>query len=95
MHRRSELSRRELAALLVALPAAPALARAEEKAAERASPLAEFLAAREPGLSAAEREALKKSVSGAEKGLQVIRDFALPPDVAPAVRFAALKSKRR
>src|SRR5262245_6336790 len=94
MERRFELSRRDLAKLLVALPVAPAVAE-EPKQAPPASPLAEFLAAQEPGLSPAEREALKKSISGAEKGLQVIRSFQLPPDVPPALRFSALPSRKR
>lgn len=93
MDRRFELSRRELARVLLALPAVPALARAEEK--QPPSPLAEFLASREPGLSPAERAALRKSVVGLEKTLQVIRDFKLVPDAAPCLRFAALKSKGR
>jgi hypothetical protein len=94
MDRRFELSRRELAKLLVALPAVPALAE-EKKEAEKASPLAEFIAGREAGLTAAERDALQKNITGAEKGLEVIRSFRLPPDTPPAVRFAALSSKKR
>ena len=94
MDRRFELSRRELAKLLVALPAVPALAQ-EEKEEETPSPLAEFIAGQEAGLSPAEREALKKNITGAEKGLEVIRSFQLPPDVPPAVRFAALPSRKR
>lgn len=94
MNRRFELSRRDLAKLLVALPAAPALAQGPQET-EQATPLAEFLAGQEAGLSPVEREALKKSITGAEKGLQVVRAFKLPPDVPPAVRFAALASKKR
>jgi hypothetical protein len=94
MNRRFELSRRDLAKLLVALPAAPALAQGPQET-EQASPLAEFLAGQEAGLSPVERAALKKNVTGAEKGLQVIRAFTLPPDVPPALRFAALPSKKR
>lgn len=93
MSRRFEPSRRELARMLLALPAAPALARVDEPS--PASPLAEFLAANEPGLSPAERAALRRSVSGLEKTLQLIRDFELPPDAAPCLRFAALKSGGR
>ena len=91
MHR-FELSRRELARILLALPAAPALAAQEQ---EPPSPLAQFLAARQAGLSAQERAALEKSVTGLEKTLKVIRDFELPPDTAPCLRFSALKAKRR
>jgi hypothetical protein len=93
--RRVELRRRDLARLLVALPAAPALLRADAKKEDPPSPTAEFLAAQEKGLSAAERQALKKSVGGFEKSLQAIRDFALAPEVPPSFRFAARKSRAR
>ena len=95
--RRFAFRRRDLARLLLALPAAPALLRADEKKKEeeKPSPTAEFLAAQEKGLSPAETEALKKGVAGFEKSLQAIRDFKLPPDVAPSVRFAAMKSRGR
>lgn len=96
MDQGSPLRRRDIFRLLV-LPAVPALARAEEKKKDEAkpSPTAEFLAAQEPGLSAAETEALKKSIGGFEKSLKAIRDFKLPPDVGPSVRFKALKSRSR
>jgi hypothetical protein len=94
--RRIALRRRDLARLLLALPAAPAFLRADERKEEdKPSPTAEFLAAQEKGLSPAETEALKKGVAGFEKSLQAIRDFKLPADVAPSVRFAALKSRGR
>jgi hypothetical protein len=95
MNRRFELSRRDLAKLLVALPAVPALAQEKKKEEDKPSPLAEFIAGQEAGLSADERESLRKSITGAEKGLEVIRSFQLPPDVPPAVRFAAMPSKKR
>lgn len=97
MDRLAPLRRRDLARLLLALPAVPALARAEEgqKAVEKPSPTAEFLAGQEPGLSPAETEALKKGIGGFEKALKAIRDFKLAPDVSPSVRFKALKSRSR
>ena len=96
MPRRSSFRRRDFARILLAVPALPALARAQgDKEPEKPSPTAEFIAAEEPGLSPAEREALKKSIAGFEKSLQVVRDFKLAPDVPPTLRFAALKSRRR
>ena len=96
MPKRTSFRRRDFARILLAVPALPALARGQgEKEPEKPSPTAEFIAAEEPGLSPAEREALRKSIAGFEKSLQVVRDFKLPPDVAPALRFAAQKSKRR
>jgi hypothetical protein len=92
--RRLELHRRDVARMLLVMPAAPALARAQEKKPdEPPSPMAEFLVAQEKGLSPAEQKALRKSVAGVEKSLQVIRDFKLAPDVPPSFRFAARKSK--
>ena len=86
------LGRRGLGKLLLTLPAATALC--AESQPQGASDIADFLVAHEAGLSADEKERLKKSVAGAEKSLAVIRDFKLPADVAPALRFQALKSKR-
>jgi hypothetical protein len=97
MHERPRaISRRAVAQMLLAAPAAAALAQEKpaEQAPEKPSALAEFIAADEAGLSAAERERLKKSVGDTEQALAVIRGFKLPPDTAPAVRFQALKSKR-
>src|SRR5262245_41811057 len=61
MARRHTLPRRDLARMLLLAPLAPSLVRAEE---ETPSPLADYLAYQEAGLSPAEREALKKSVAG-------------------------------
>jgi hypothetical protein len=91
---RFEVTRRELGLLLLTLPAV-APARGEEEKAKRPSPEARFIAAQEPGLSTVEREALERSISRFEKSLSAVRDFKLPPDVPPAVRFAALKSTQR
>jgi hypothetical protein len=87
-----EITRRALGRILVALPFASAL-RAEE-AAKTPSAEAEFIASRETGLSAAERERLLKTVTEGETQLRAIREFKLPADVAPAVRFRPLKSRR-
>ena len=96
MDRRSPLRRREVARLLLALPAAPTLLRADVKEPpEKPSATAEFLAAQEAGLSPSETEALKKSIDGVEKSLKAIRDFKLEADVSPSVRFTALKSRTR
>jgi hypothetical protein len=97
MHDRPRaISRRAMGRLLLAAPAVAALPQQPPAATPPARPsaLAEFIAADEPGLSAAERERLKKSLMETEQALAVVRDFKLPPDVAPAVRFQALKSKR-
>ena len=83
---RTSMSRRQLGRMLLVLPAA---------ASAPPSPEAEFIAAQEAGLSAQEREALKKSISDFDKSLSAIRDFKLPPDIPPAIRFTAMKSTRR
>lgn len=84
--------RRALSQMVLAWPLA-ALAAADEK--KEISPRAGCLAATEPGLSAEERARLEKSIAEGEKSLAAIRDFRLPPDVAPSLRFQAMKSKRR
>ena len=84
--------RRALSQILLAWPLA-ALPAADEK--QESSPRAGCLAATEPGLSAEERTRLEKSIAEGEKPLAAIRDFTLPPDVAPSLRFEAMKSKRR
>jgi hypothetical protein len=88
-----ELTRRALSQMLLALPLG-SLAGADEKKGEPAAPRAACLAATEPGLSAEEKARLEKSIAGGEKSLAVIRDFKLSADVAPALRFQAMKSKR-
>lgn len=85
-------TRRAMSQMLLAWPLA-ALAAADEK--KESSARAGCLAATEPGLSADERVRLEKSIADGEKSLAVIRDFKLPPDVAPSLRFQAMKSKRR
>ena len=100
LRRNAAMTRRAAGKLILALPAAaPALARDgtdEKKPAEdKPTPRAECLAAQEAGLSDAERETLKKSVTAFDKVVQVVRDFDVPPDIAPAVRFTPLKSRRR
>lgn len=87
------LGRRAISKALLALPAATVLGAAESPP-QGASDVADFIAAHEAGLSADEKERLKKSVGEAEKSLAVIRGFRLPADVAPALRFQALRSKR-
>jgi hypothetical protein len=88
------VSRRTVGKMLLAVPAAAALAAEEKKKEEPPSPQAEFVASTEPGLSPEEREKLKKAVGDVEKALGVIRDFKLPMDVSPALKFKALKSTR-
>jgi hypothetical protein len=87
-----ELTRRAMSQMLLALPLS-AIAVADES--KDAPPRAGCLAATEPGLSADERARLERSIADGEKPLAVIRDFKLPPDVAPSLRFEAMKSKRR
>jgi len=89
------LTRRAAGKLVLALPFAATAAADEKRPPERPSPQAECLAAYEPGLSVEEEARLKKALVGGEKSLAVIRDFKLPPDVAPSLRFAALKSRKR
>ena len=85
------LTRRAVGQMLLALPLAR-LASGDEK---EPSPRTRCLAATEPGLSTDERGRLEKSLTEGEKSLSVIRDFKLPPDVAPSLRFQAMKSKRK
>lgn len=92
-----EVTRRTLSKMLLALPAAailPADGSDERKKEEKPSAQAEFIAAQESGLSPEARERLKKNITGGERSLAVIRDFRLPMDVGPALRFRPLKSRR-
>jgi len=88
-----KLTRRDLAKLLLVLPAANALA-AEEPKPPAVSEAGAFLAAHEPGLSDEERERLRKGLADQEKALAVVRDFKLPPDADPALHFSALRSRK-
>jgi len=88
------IGRRTAAKLLLALPAAAALpAGAQEQ--EKPSATAEFLAAQQAELSSEERERLKKNIGGLEKALAAIREFKLPFDVDPCLRFKARRSRGR
>jgi predicted component of type VI protein secretion system len=87
------VSRRTVGKMLLAVPAA-ALAADEKKEDEKPSAHAELISSTEPGLSPEERERLKKAVGDVEKALAVVRDFKLPMDVTPALKFRALKSRR-
>jgi hypothetical protein len=86
------ITRRDLAKLLLALPAVSAAAAESKPSAP--SEAGEFLAAHEPGLSGEERDRLRKALADQEKALAIVREFKLPADVDPALRFAALRSKR-
>ncbi len=92
------ITRRAAGKLILALPVAvPALAQEpapEKKPEARPTPQAECIAAQEPGLSDAEKGALKKSITGFDKAVQVVRDFKVPPDVPPAIRFAPMRSRK-
>jgi hypothetical protein len=88
-----EMSRRALGQLFLALPAAR-LAASSLATDERPSPEADFIATHEPGLSAEERERLKKGLADQEKALKTVRDFPLPFDLPPALHFRPLPSKR-
>jgi hypothetical protein len=93
------ITRRTMGRMLLAAPAAvlPQQKPAEKPPDKPPAPsaLAEFIAGNEAGLTPAERERLKKNIAETEQALAVIRDFKVPADVAPAVRFQALKSTRR
>ena len=96
MPRRSPFRRRDFARILLAVPALPSFARAQgDEEPEKPSPTAECIAAQETALSDSERAALKKSITGFDKTVQVVRDFKVPADIPPAVRFTALKSPRK
>lgn len=88
------MRRRTASKLLLALPAAAALPAASQEQ-EKPSVTAEFIAAQQAGLSLEERERLKKNIGGLEKALSAIRDFKIPGDVAPCLRFEALRSRGR
>ncbi|HWX25304.1 MAG TPA: hypothetical protein VN083_09695 [Vicinamibacteria bacterium] len=89
-----EMSRRTLGKLFLAVPVASWAAR-PASAAEPPSEAAEFIASHEPGLSAEERERLRKSLGEQEKALKTVREFTLPADVAPALHFRPLPSRKR
>jgi hypothetical protein len=96
--RTAALTRRAAGKLILAMPVAgPALAQQaadERKPADKPTPQAECIAAQEAGLSDAERETLKKSITGFDKAVQAVRDFKVAPDVPPAIRFAPLRSRK-
>jgi hypothetical protein len=87
------ITRRALGKLLFAAPAAAAFPLEESKDA-KPSEAAEFLASHEPGFSEEERERLRKALASQEKSLKVVREFVLPRDTEPALRFSALRSRR-
>jgi hypothetical protein len=87
-------TRRKVTVMLVSAPAV-AWALDDEKKDAKPSPEAEFLAANEPGLTDEERARLKKNVTEGETALKAVRDFKVPPEVAPSLRFQPLKSARR
>lgn len=93
-HRPAGISRRAVGKLLIALPAAT-LPFQEKKEEDKPTELAEFIAAREAGLSPEERERLAKNVTQLEKSLATVRDFKLPLDVDPCLRFQAVKSRSK
>jgi hypothetical protein len=80
--------------MLLAFPFVRLASAEDPKKEEVISPRADCLAATEPGLSDDERSRLRKNIAEGEKGLAVVRDFKVPVDVAPAMRFRAMKSKR-
>jgi hypothetical protein len=93
--RPARLSRRQLGKLLLTAPlATPARGQEANRREEPPTPEARFIASQEAGLSAEERAALEKSVTGQKKMLDTIRAFDLPVDTPPAFRFAARKSRR-
>ena len=89
------VTRRTAAKLLLALPLAATSAAEEKKPEEKLSPQAECLVAHETGLSPEETTRLRQNVASGQKALAVIRDFKLPADVAPSLRFVAMKSRKR
>ena len=89
------LTRRAATKLLLALPLAAPSAAEEKKPEEKLSPQAECLVAHETGLSPEETARLRQNVASGQKALAVIRDFKLPADVAPSLRFVAMKSRKR
>ena len=89
-----EMSRRSVGKLLLALPAAGWALPLRAAETEKPSEAAEFLAKNEPGLSAEERERLRKALVDEEKPLKTVREYELSNDVPPALRFQALRSRR-
>jgi hypothetical protein len=88
------MSRRTLHKILLTGPAA-ALASARP-AAQPAAPSARAacLAASETTFTAVERDRLAKAIGGLEQSLKAIRDFKVPADADPAMRFQPMQSRR-
>jgi hypothetical protein len=87
-----EISRRGVGRMLLALPLAAAVAAEEET--KRPAGAGGCIVSSVAGLSSEEEARLAKSIAEGEKPLAVIRDFQLPMDVPPSLRFAPLRSKR-
>jgi hypothetical protein len=85
--------RRAMSKLLIALPMAT-LPVTRQTETEEPSATAEFIASQAEGLSDEERAKLKENVTELEGALGAIRDFRLDADVAPCLRFQAIKSER-
>jgi hypothetical protein len=89
------ITRRQAARLIAAapigLPAASALMQPEKRTLSR---FATCVAASETTSSPEERARLETALGKIEESLKAIREFKLPLDTAPALRFAAIKSPR-
>jgi hypothetical protein len=87
------ISRRMLHKWLLTAPAAALiLAKADAQDAQPSS-FAACLAATETTLSADERARLTKAIGSLEQGVKIIRDFKVPMDVDPAMRFRPMRSR--
>ena len=89
------ISRRTAGKLLLTAPALPAAAFAAAQVADAPKPstFAACVAASDPSLGADERARVEKGIGSLESSLAAIRDFKLPADADPALRFSALKSR--
>ena len=93
----ARISRRSIGKLLLAAPALPAAAAlaAQADPAPKPSAFASCIAASETTLDADERARVEKALGGLEQSLKTIRDFKLPANADPTLRFSAMKSKAK
>jgi hypothetical protein len=87
------ISRRTLHKWLLTAPAAALASRDTAAQSAPPSPFAACVAATETTLSADERARLAKAIGSLEQSLKIIREFKVPADTDPAIRFSPLRSR--
>jgi hypothetical protein len=81
--------------LLLAAPVLPLTAAAQSLAPAATSPFAACIAASETSLSSQDRIRLEKNIGSLEQALRAVRDFQLPADADPSLRFTPMRSPRK